>query len=116
MDERSKHLRRLIVRALEGGGRGHVGASMSLVEIMRVLYDSIGEQRVLCQAPVALRQDDPVIGPRDAVVQHPHDLDQRHRGANMAAVSALKRPHNQPAQVLAALVHHLKNTKPQSPV
>lgn len=39
LDERSKHLRRQIIRALEGGGRGHVGSSFSLVEIMRVLYD-----------------------------------------------------------------------------
>ena len=41
LDERSKRLRRLIVRALEGGGRGHIGSSMSLVEIMRVLYDDV---------------------------------------------------------------------------
>ena len=41
LDERSKHLRRLIVRALDGGGRGHIGSSMSLVEIMRVLYDDV---------------------------------------------------------------------------
>ena len=41
LDERSKHLRRHIVRALEGGGRGHIGSSMSLVEIMRVLYDDV---------------------------------------------------------------------------
>ncbi len=41
LDERSKYLRRLIVRALEGAGRGHVGSSMSLVEIIRVLYDEI---------------------------------------------------------------------------
>jgi transketolase len=41
LDERSKYLRRLIVRGLEGGGRGHVGSSMSLVEILRVLYDDI---------------------------------------------------------------------------
>lgn len=40
MDERSKLLRRMIVEALDGGGRGHIGSSMSLVEIMRVLYDS----------------------------------------------------------------------------
>lgn len=40
MDERSIYLRRLIVEALEGGGRGHIGSSMSLVEILRVLYDS----------------------------------------------------------------------------
>lgn len=41
LDERSKYLRKLVVRALEGGGRGHVGSSMSLIEIMRVLYDDI---------------------------------------------------------------------------
>jgi transketolase len=41
LDERSKYLRRLVVRGLEGGGRGHVGSSMSLIEIMRVLYDDI---------------------------------------------------------------------------
>jgi transketolase len=41
LDARSKHLRRLVVRALEGGERGHVGSSMSLIEIMRVLYDDI---------------------------------------------------------------------------
>jgi len=41
LDERSKYLRRLIVRGLIGGGRGHVGSSMSLVEILRVLYDDV---------------------------------------------------------------------------
>ena len=41
LDERSRYLRRLVVRALEGGERGHVGSSMSLIEIMRVLYDDI---------------------------------------------------------------------------
>jgi transketolase len=41
LDTRSKELRRLAVRALEGGGRGHVGSTMSLVEILRVLYDDV---------------------------------------------------------------------------
>jgi transketolase len=41
LDERSKYLRRLVVRTLAGGERGHVGSSLSLVEIMRVLYDDI---------------------------------------------------------------------------
>jgi transketolase len=41
LDERSKFLRRLIVRGLEGGNRGHVGSSLSLVEILRVLYDHV---------------------------------------------------------------------------
>jgi transketolase len=41
LDSRSKELRRLVVRALDGGGRGHVGSSMSLIEILRVLYDDV---------------------------------------------------------------------------
>jgi transketolase len=41
LDDRSRFLRQLIVRGLEGGGRGHVGSSMSLVEILRVLYDDV---------------------------------------------------------------------------
>jgi transketolase len=41
LDERSIHLRHLVIRALEGGGRGHIGSSFSLIEIMRVLYDDI---------------------------------------------------------------------------
>jgi transketolase len=39
LDNRSKYLRQLIVQALIGGGRGHMGSAMSLVEILRVLYD-----------------------------------------------------------------------------
>ena len=41
LDERSKQLRRLVIRTLHGGERGHVGSSLSLVEIIRVLYDDI---------------------------------------------------------------------------
>jgi transketolase len=41
LDTRSKYLRKLVVRALDGGERGHIGSSMSLIEIMRVLYDDI---------------------------------------------------------------------------
>jgi transketolase len=41
LDERSLYLRRLVVRALEGGERGHIGSSMSLIEILRVLYDDV---------------------------------------------------------------------------
>ena len=41
LDERSRYLRKLVVRALEGGERGHIGSSMSLIEIMRVLYDDV---------------------------------------------------------------------------
>ena len=41
LDERSKQLRRLALRALAGGGRGHIGSTMSLIEILRVLYDDV---------------------------------------------------------------------------
>src|SRR4051794_28808039 len=41
LDQRSIALRRLVVRALDGGARGHIGSSMSLIEIMRVLYDDV---------------------------------------------------------------------------
>jgi transketolase len=41
LDERSRHLRRQIVRVLKGGGRGHIGTSLSLVEMLRVLFDRV---------------------------------------------------------------------------
>ena len=41
LDERSKYLRSLIFRAVLNGGRGHVGSALSLVETIRVLYESI---------------------------------------------------------------------------
>lgn len=55
LDERSIALRNRIVDALEGGKRGHVGASLSLVEILRVLYDEI----------LVLRPDEPRWPDRD---------------------------------------------------
>lgn len=39
LDERSKALRRTIVKILEASGRGHVASAFSLIEILRVLYD-----------------------------------------------------------------------------
>ncbi len=41
LDERSLYLRQLVVRGLVGGNRGHVGSSMSLIEILRSLYDEV---------------------------------------------------------------------------
>src|SRR5438445_12214658 len=41
LDERSKNLRRTIVRILQHARRGHVGSAYSLIEILRVLYDDI---------------------------------------------------------------------------
>src|SRR5690349_12915073 len=58
LDARSKDLRRLIVRALAGGERGHIGSSMSLVEILRVLYDDV----------LRFRPDDPRWVGRDRMI------------------------------------------------
>jgi len=41
LDRRSNYLRSLVVRGLAGGNRGHVGSSLSPVEILRVLYDDV---------------------------------------------------------------------------
>ncbi|MBL4827715.1 MAG: transketolase [Spongiibacteraceae bacterium] len=41
MDDRSRTLRRMVIDALDGGGRGHLGSSLSLIEILRVLYDDV---------------------------------------------------------------------------
>lgn len=41
LDQKSKSLRRTIVRVLDLCGRGHVGAAFSLIEILRVLYDDV---------------------------------------------------------------------------
>lgn len=41
LDNRSIELRKMIVQTLAASRRGHLGASFSLVEIMRVLYDDV---------------------------------------------------------------------------
>jgi transketolase len=41
LDQKSKSLRRTIVRVLDLCGRGHVGAAFSLIEILRVLYEDV---------------------------------------------------------------------------
>ena len=41
LDSRSKELRRVVLRMLEAGDRGHLGAAFSMVEIFRVLYDDV---------------------------------------------------------------------------
>lgn len=41
LDKRSVDLRRTIVNVLGCAGRGHLGAAFSLVEILRVLFDSV---------------------------------------------------------------------------
>ena len=58
LDDRSLYLRRQAIRALDGGGRGHLGSTLSLIEIMRVLYDDI----------LAFRPDEPYWADRDRCV------------------------------------------------
>src|ERR1700688_5371 len=41
LDERARHLRRLVVRMLRGARRGHVGSAFSVIDILRVLYDDV---------------------------------------------------------------------------
>lgn len=41
LDERSRALRGLIARSFLAAGRGHLGPALSLVEILRVLYDEV---------------------------------------------------------------------------
>ncbi|MCX5695188.1 MAG: transketolase [Candidatus Omnitrophica bacterium] len=45
MDERSRYLRRLILSGIEGTRKGHIGSALSVVEIIRVLYDDIMKYR-----------------------------------------------------------------------
>ena len=41
LDARSIYLRKVVVQMLEGGRRGHLGSALSIIEILRVLYDDI---------------------------------------------------------------------------
>jgi transketolase len=41
LDQRSRELRKTIVRAMGAGGRGHFGSAFSILEILRVLYDDV---------------------------------------------------------------------------
>ncbi|HTW10423.1 MAG TPA: transketolase [Acidimicrobiales bacterium] len=75
LDERSKQLRRLALRALAGGNRGHIGSTMSLIEILRVLYDDV----------LQFRAEDPRWPGRDRLV-----LSKGHGCAALYAVLADK--------------------------
>lgn len=41
LDARSLELRRSIVKILEAGTRGHMGSALSVIDILRVLYDEV---------------------------------------------------------------------------
>ena len=39
LDDRSRYLRKMAIKTLESGKRAHLGSAMSIIEIIRVLYD-----------------------------------------------------------------------------
>ena len=41
LDDRSRYLRSLVLNAMQGGGRGHLASALSLIEIVRALYDEV---------------------------------------------------------------------------
>jgi transketolase len=41
LDYRSKYLRKLVIQMVDAGRRGHIGSALSVVEILRVLYDDV---------------------------------------------------------------------------
>lgn len=58
LDGRSRQLRQRAVDGLEGGARGHVGSALSLMEILRVLYDDV----------MTFRPEDPTWSGRDRLI------------------------------------------------
>jgi len=58
LDERSKHLRRMALGSMMSAGRGHLGPAMSLIEILRVLYDDV----------LTFKADEPQWGDRDRCI------------------------------------------------
>lgn len=58
LDDRSLLLRRTVVDTMVAAGRGHLGAAMSLIEIIRVLYDDV----------LKTRPDDPSWRDRDRFI------------------------------------------------
>ncbi len=41
LDERSRHLRKMIIKVVEKGKRGHIPSAFSMVEMLRVLFDDM---------------------------------------------------------------------------
>ena len=61
LDQRSKYLRKLVMRAFAHSGKGHVGSAFSMMEIIRVLYDDV----------MAYKPDDPKWAGRDRLIISP---------------------------------------------
>ena len=58
LDLRSKELRKLVIKMIEVDRRGHIGPALSLIEILRVLYDSY----------LQLKPTDPMWSGRDRLI------------------------------------------------
>ena len=58
LDDRSRALRKMCVLAMEGGGRGHLSSALSLIELVRVLYDDV----------LRFRPNDPMWAGRDRCI------------------------------------------------
>lgn len=58
LDERSRALRWMVVDAMVAAGRGHLGPALSLIEILRVLYDEV----------LRVRPSDPLWPDRDRCI------------------------------------------------
>ncbi len=39
LDERSRYLRKMVIKTLDSGKRAHIGSAMSIMELVRVVYD-----------------------------------------------------------------------------
>jgi transketolase len=61
LDHRSKYLRKLVMRAFAHSGKGHVGSALSMMEIIRVLYDDV----------MAYKPDVPKWADRDRLIISP---------------------------------------------
>lgn len=61
LDQRSKELRKLVMRGFAHSRKGHVGSAMSLIETLRVLYDEI----------MSYRADEPDWEDRDRLIVSP---------------------------------------------
>ena len=55
LDARSRALRKLCVEAIDGAGRGHLPSALSLIEVLRVLYDDV--MRYRAAEPMWLERD-----------------------------------------------------------
>jgi len=58
LDSKSKYLRSLVIKAIKNERRGHIGPAMSLIEILRCVYESAAKHR----------PDDPDWSERDVVI------------------------------------------------